>query len=121
MAKLEHPKDSEPKSESQKSPGLGRRDFVKLVGGTGVAATAQVLAGHQLALAETTVPEEIVGSGKVVGPGPVSVTLRINGEAKKLTVEPGVSLLVALRNYLDRPGAKKARSRGTCGGSTIIV
>ena len=65
MAKLEDPKDPEhrPKSESQKGRGLRRRDFVKLVGGTGVAATAQVLAGHKLAAAATTAPEDVLGSG----------------------------------------------------------
>ena len=122
MAKLEDPKDPEhrPKSESQEKPGLRRRDFVKLVGGTGVAATAQVLAGHKLAAAATTVPE-VVGSGKVTGPGPVAMTLRINGQARKLTVEPRVTLLDALRNHLDLTGAKKVCDRGTCGACTIIV
>lgn len=123
MAKLEHPKDPEHsrKSESQKRPGLGRRDFVKLVGGTGVAATAQVLSGHKLDAAATTVPEEVLGSGKVIGPGPVPMTLRINGQTRKLTVEPRVTLLDALRNHLDLTGAKKVCDRGTCGACTIIV
>jgi xanthine dehydrogenase YagT iron-sulfur-binding subunit len=123
MAKLEDPKDPKhsSKSESQEKRGLRRRDFVKLVGGTGVAATAQVLAGHKLAAARTTVPEEVQGSGKVVGPGPVEMTLRINGQAKKLTIEPRVTLLDALRNHLDLTGAKKVCDRGTCGACTIIV
>ena len=121
MAKLEDPKDPTQKSESQEKRGLRRREFVKLVGGTGVAATAQVLAGHQLAASRTTVPEEVRGSGKVVGPGPVEMTLRINGQAKKLTVEPRVTLLDALRNHLDLTGAKKVCDRGTCGACTIIV
>src|SRR2546429_4444099 len=122
MAKLEDPKDPA-KSDSPKKQGLLRREFVKLVGGTGVAATAQVLAGHKLAsAATTTVPEpEIVGSAKVIGPGPVTMTLRVNGEAKKLTMEPRVTLLDALRNHLDLTGAKKVCDRGTCGACTIIV
>jgi xanthine dehydrogenase YagT iron-sulfur-binding subunit len=120
MAKLKDPKDPA-KSDSPKKPGLRRREFVKLVGGTSVAATAQVLAGHKLAAARTTVPEEVVGSGKVVGPGPVAMTLRINGQEKKLTVEPRVTLLDALRNHLDLTGAKKVCDRGTCGACTIIV
>lgn len=123
MAKLEDPKDSEhsPQNESEKKHGLGRRDFVKLVGGTGVAATAQALAGHQLSAAATKVPEEALGSGKVIGPGPVAMTLRINGQMKKLTVEPRVTLLDALRNHLDLTGAKKVCDRGTCGACTVIV
>ena len=123
MAKLEDPKDPEhrPKSESQKRRGLGRRDFVKLVGGTGVAASAQVLAGHKLAAGTTTVAAKVLGSGKAVGPGPVAITLRINGQTRKLTVEPRVTLLDALRNHLDLTGAKKVCDRGTCGACTIIV
>ena len=112
------------KSEEERKRGLRRREFVKLVGGTGVAATAQVLAGHNLASgATTTVPEEVVAgsSGEVIGPGPVAMTLRINGEAKKLTIEPRVTLLDALRNHLDLTGAKKVCDRGTCGACTVIV
>lgn len=123
MAKQEDPKDPEQsaKNESPAKHPLRRREFVKLVGGTGIAATAQVLAGSKVAAAATAVPEEIVGSGKVIGPGPVPMTLRVNGEAKKLTIEPRVTLLDALRNHLDLTGAKKVCDRGTCGACTIIV
>ena len=126
MTKDEDPKDREKnsKNEDERRRGLRRREFVKLVGGTGVAATAQVLAGQKLASATTTtVPEERVpgAAGEVMGPGPVAMTLRINGEAKKLTIEPRVTLLDALRNHLDLTGAKKVCDRGTCGACTIIV
>ncbi|HKW35164.1 MAG TPA: (2Fe-2S)-binding protein [Candidatus Acidoferrum sp.] len=125
MTKDEDPKAPEhrSKSEDERKHSLRRREFVKLVGGTGVAATAQVLAGHKLASAATTIPEEVVPgtAGEVIGPGPVAMTLRINGEAKKLTVEPRVTLLDALRNHLDLTGAKKVCDRGTCGACTVIV
>ena len=126
MAKDEDPKDhSSKEKEDERKRGLRRREFVKLVGGTGVAATAQVLAGHKLASAATTttVPKEGVAgaAGKVIGPGPVAMTLRINGQAKKVTIEPRVTLLDALRNHLDLTGAKKVCDRGTCGACTVIV
>jgi xanthine dehydrogenase YagT iron-sulfur-binding subunit len=125
MTKDDDPKAPEhsSKSEEERKRGLRRREFVKLVGGTGVAATAQVLAGHKLASAKTTVPEEVAAGAtvEVIGPGPVAMTLRINGEAKKLTVEPRVTLLDALRNHLDLTGAKKVCDRGTCGACTVIV
>lgn len=122
MTKDEDPKDHSSKEDERKR-GLRRREFVKLVGGTGVAATAQVLAGRNLAsAATTTVPgEPVAGAGEVVGPGPVAMTLRINGEPKKITIEPRVTLLDALRNHLDLTGAKKVCDRGTCGACTIIV
>lgn len=111
------------KSEDERKRGLRRREFVKLVGGTGVAATAQVLAGSKLASAATTIPEEVRAGalGEVIGPGPIVMTLRINGEPKKVTLEPRVTLLDALRNHLDLTGAKKVCDRGTCGACTVIV
>lgn len=118
-------KDDDSKAPEHSSKSLRRREFVKLVGGTGVAATAQVLTGQKLASAATTttVPEERVAGAtdEVLGPGPVSMTLRINGELKKLTIEPRVTLLDALRNHLDLTGAKKVCDRATCGACTIIV
>lgn len=123
MTKDDDPKDHSSKEDERKR-GLRRREFVKLVGGTGVAATAaQVLAGTKLASATTTIPEEIGAgvSSEVIGPGPVAMTLRINGEAEKLSVEPRVTLLDALRNHLDLTGAKKVCDRGTCGACTVII
>jgi xanthine dehydrogenase YagT iron-sulfur-binding subunit len=121
MAKYNEPKDPEHNSQDakEKKRGLGRRDFVKLVGGT-VAVSAEVLGGQKLVSAAASVRDEVIG-GKVVGPGPVPMTLRINGEAKKLTIEPRVTLLDALRNHLDLTGAKKVCDRGTCGACTVIV
>jgi aerobic-type carbon monoxide dehydrogenase small subunit (CoxS/CutS family) len=125
MTKDDDPKAPEhsSKSDEERKRGLRRREFVKLVGGTGVAATAQVLAGQKFASAATTVEEEAVqgSTSEVAGPGPVAMTLRINGEAKKLTIEPRVTLLDALRNHLDLTGAKKVCDRGTCGACTVIV
>src|SRR5262245_4099841 len=123
MTKEHDPRDPEDSSKNgnEKKRGLGRRDFVKLVGGTAAAVTAEVLAAPTLATATTTMPEVAVGSGKAFGPGPVSMTLRINGEAKKLTIEPRVTLLDALRNHLDLTGAKKVCDRGTCGACTVII
>jgi xanthine dehydrogenase YagT iron-sulfur-binding subunit len=57
----------------------------------------------------------------VTGPGPVPITLNINGKPVNVTVEPRVTLLDALRNYLDMTGAKKVCDRGTCGACTVIM
>jgi xanthine dehydrogenase YagT iron-sulfur-binding subunit len=57
----------------------------------------------------------------VAGPGAVPITLNINGKPVNLTVEPRVTLLDALRDYLDMTGAKKVCDRATCGACTVIV
>jgi xanthine dehydrogenase YagT iron-sulfur-binding subunit len=58
---------------------------------------------------------------KVAGPGPVPITLQINGKPYQLTVEPRVTLLDVLRDRLDLTGAKKVCDRGACGSCTVLV
>ena len=60
-------------------------------------------------------------TANVVGPAPVPITLNINGKPVKVTVEPRVTLVDALRNYLDMTGAKRVCDRGTCGACTVIM
>jgi xanthine dehydrogenase YagT iron-sulfur-binding subunit len=48
------------------------------------------------------------------------ITLRINGVARTLEVEPRVSLLDALREYLDLTGTKKGCNQGACGACTVL-
>lgn len=104
-----------PGSSGPPERGLGRRDFVRLVGGAGIAVSSGVLGGATLLATEAT------GSGKLLGPGPVEITLRVNGQPKKVTLEPRTTLLDALRDRLNITGAKKVCDRGTCGACTVIV
>jgi xanthine dehydrogenase YagT iron-sulfur-binding subunit len=46
---------------------------------------------------------------------------KVNGQSRKLSVEPRVTLLDALRNRLDLTGPKKVCDRGTCGACTVLV
>ena len=52
---------------------------------------------------------------------PVALTLRVNGRAHALEVEPRVTLLDALRDRLGLTGTKKGCDRGQCGACTVIV
>jgi xanthine dehydrogenase YagT iron-sulfur-binding subunit len=92
--------------------GLSRRDFLR---GAGVAVSGGLLATESAVAAR---PRE---SSAVLGPGPVPITLRINGGNYKLNVEPRVTLLDALRDHLDITGAKKICDRGSCGACTVIM
>src|ERR1700722_7122634 len=51
----------------------------------------------------------------------VDITLWINGASHTLRIEPRVSLLDALREYLGLTGTKKGCNQGACGACTVLV
>jgi xanthine dehydrogenase YagT iron-sulfur-binding subunit len=52
----------------------------------------------------------------------LSISLTVNGVARKVTIEdPRVTLLDLLRERLDLTGTKKGCDRGQCGACTILV
>jgi xanthine dehydrogenase YagT iron-sulfur-binding subunit len=54
-------------------------------------------------------------------PAKMTVTVRVNGIARKLTVAPWTTLLDALRLHLDLSGTKKGCDHGQCGACTVLV
>ncbi|HTX52676.1 MAG TPA: (2Fe-2S)-binding protein [Candidatus Baltobacteraceae bacterium] len=93
------------------SQGFSRRTFLKSVG-IGAAATSIVA---------TAAEEAGAARVEILGPGPVTLSLNINGSAQTVTVEPRVTLLRTLRNHLGLTGAKEVCERGACGGCTVLV
>jgi xanthine dehydrogenase YagT iron-sulfur-binding subunit len=55
------------------------------------------------------------------GPGPVAVSLLINGKSIDLHLEPRETLLDTLRDKLGFTGTKKGCDQGTCGACTVHV
>lgn len=51
----------------------------------------------------------------------MDISLEINGRTEELSVDPGVTLLDALRENLDVTGPKKGCDRGQCGACTVHV
>jgi xanthine dehydrogenase YagT iron-sulfur-binding subunit len=101
---------------NKNGPGVSRRDFLR---GSGVAAAATALAQTPLPLAEAAALAQ--GDVAGIGPGPAKLQLDVNGATVTTTVEPRVTLLDALRNYLDVTGCKRVCDRGTCGACTVMV
>ncbi len=106
-------KHKKPPSDKREADGVSRRDFLK---GAGVAVSGSILTGEAQATAAP--PGE---AGSVRGPGETPVTLRINGQTRRLNIEPRVTLLDALRDRLDITGAKRVCDRGVCGACTMLV
>jgi aerobic-type carbon monoxide dehydrogenase small subunit (CoxS/CutS family) len=103
-------KNSEPENLGAHS----RRTFFKSLGTVAAtAATSQI----QSVAAEI----EKANAEKIIGPGAVAVTLKVNGEKLKLMLEPRVTLLDALRNYSSLTGAKEGCDRATCGACTVLL
>jgi xanthine dehydrogenase YagT iron-sulfur-binding subunit len=94
------------KPEGKKRSPFSRRGFLQ---GSGVGAGV------------LTAAAEAQAAASVAGPGAVEITLNINGKAMKATVEPRVTLLDCLRQYMDLTAAKRVCDRGTCGACTVIV
>jgi xanthine dehydrogenase YagT iron-sulfur-binding subunit len=52
---------------------------------------------------------------------PVSVTLRVNGENRPLTLDPRTTVLDALREHMGLTGSKKGCDHGQCGACTVLI
>jgi xanthine dehydrogenase YagT iron-sulfur-binding subunit len=104
-------------TDRDRRAGLSRRQFLR---GSGLTAATAALTGSATALAEAAAEDkkaETVG----MGPGPVALTLNVNGKPLETKVEPRVTLLDALRNYLNVTGCKRVCDRGSCGACTVLV
>jgi xanthine dehydrogenase YagT iron-sulfur-binding subunit len=98
--------------------GLSRREFLR---GSGLSAATAAITGSTAALAEAAVAEEKPAKTPAMGPGPIALTLDVNGKTMSVKVEPRVTLLDALRNYLDVTGCKRVCDRGSCGACTVLL
>jgi xanthine dehydrogenase YagT iron-sulfur-binding subunit len=104
----------EEKSEGQKGS-MTRRGFLKGAGLT--AAGAAIVEGGLLGVKEAAAAAS--AEPRVVGPGCVPVTLRVNGAAKRVEVEPRTTLAEALRFELGLTGTKVVCDRGSCSACTV--
>ncbi len=96
--------------EAHDGAGLSRRSLFK-------GASAAAVGAATVAAAEATSTTPVAR----FGPGQHEITLKVNGDARKTTVEPRTTLLDALRDRLDLTGSKKICDRGACGGCTVLL
>ena len=89
---------------------LSRRGFLLGTGVGGVAVAALDCKGPEFGAG---------GSGQILGPGKVAIDLSINGERKRVEVEPRATLAEALRLELGMMGTKVSCDRGACSACTV--
>ncbi len=106
---------NDPQGHNKNGPGLSRRQFLK--GSGAAAASALTTVPLPTALAEEADSAAPVG----VGPGAAKLELNVNGKKMTTSVEPRVTLLDALRDYLDVTGCKRVCDRGSCGACTVML
>jgi xanthine dehydrogenase YagT iron-sulfur-binding subunit len=94
---------------------ISRRGFLKGAGftaaGTALLDGVQAFGRETVAAANPDVTE--------LGPGPVSVRLRVNGKEQTVQIEPRTTLAEALRIHLGLTGTKIICDRGACSGCTV--
>lgn len=108
-------------SEKDTPGGPSRRQFLR---GSGLAAASAALTGVPVLAPAADEPAGAAAAQAAVpaqGPGPVRITLNVNGHDMTTNVEPRVTLLDALRNQLDVTGCKRVCDRGTCGACTVLL
>src|SRR5437870_2324324 len=94
-----------------------RREFLEQasVGGLAMAAATQGLAAPREAPSPSTSRTVRTGTNET------KVALRVNGRRREITIEPRVTLLDALREYLGLSGSKKGCDHGQCGACTVLI
>jgi len=96
---------------------VSRRSFLTQLGAAGIAVTAPPALA---AKAGTAVLEPDAQEAPALGDA-VALTLKVNGKARSLKIDPRTTLLDCLRENLNMPGTKKGCDHGQCGACTVHV
>lgn len=97
--------DKEERDAKNDRSGFSRRKFLQ-----GASLTA---------LGAMAADKAMAASNQVLGPGPISIDLKINKGVHRVHVEPSATLAETLRNSLGLTGTKVSCDRGSCSACTV--
>ncbi len=103
-------RDDDETPERAPAAGLSRRAFLGATGAGAATAGLVTLSGAKPARA---------AAPRVVGPGTVGISMKVNGVPRTLKIEPRTTLVRALREELKLTGTKVGCDRGACGACTV--
>jgi xanthine dehydrogenase YagT iron-sulfur-binding subunit len=92
---------------------MSRRAFVK---GAAISAAGTVLLDG---LSGPANAQALNGEAKMLGPGPVPLSLSVNGGTVVVRADPGTTLAEVLRSDLGLTGTKIGCDRGACSACTV--
>src|SRR5688572_30250005 len=87
------------KEEGRRLP-VTRRSFIK---GAGAGIAGAAVLGGAAAVVDPAQEAEAQGGVQTMGPGPVKLTLNINGTNRMVEVEPRTTLVIVLRGVGHTP------------------
>ncbi len=100
--------------DAARTPNLARRRFLQSAAAAATVGTAPQLSAQEQPMAQPTFTSPPAAPAR-------PVKLSINGRPYELRLEPRVTLLDALREYVGLTGTKKGCDRGQCGACTVLV
>jgi len=113
---------AEKRTDLATTPGVSRRTFLRGVGVAAVAADALLARATESQAEDPAAPPYSPATTTPVS-GSVEITLSVNDQDRKVTLEPRTTLLSALRDRLEPgvTGPKLVCDAGTCGACTVLL